>query len=106
RQRARHVVVGVQAAEEEGAAVEVDDEAVVFRGVWGVDAHGHVTGGRPGGEVLHRVQRQPLLGRRDLCLLGGAHRGGVEGTGRRGGQARQDLGGLGGQRQVSRHGLG
>src|SRR5690606_41244174 len=52
------------------------------------------------GEVLHRVQRQPLLGRRDLCLLGGAGGGRGVGTGRRGGQARRDRG----DRGVQRHG--
>ena len=98
REGTRDVVVRLEAAEEEGAAVEVDEHAGCRLGGRRVDAHRHVAVRRGRRRVLDRVERQPLLEGRDVRLLVGPHRGRVERTGRWRGQGGEDPGDLGVQR--------
>ena len=61
---AAHVVVGVQAAQEERCAVQVDDHPVGVLLGGRVDPDRDLAGGRGQDTVLHVVQREPVLHRR------------------------------------------
>lgn len=94
RQRTRDVVVRLQAAEEEGATVEVDQHAVGVGLVRRVDAYGNVAGRGGHGGVRHGVERQTLVHGGDVRLVRGAYRDRVERPLGRGGQTGEELGDL------------
>ena len=73
-----NVVVGVQAAQEERAAVEVHQQAVGIRVDRRVDPHGHVAGWGRGRDIIDGVQRESVRERSDVCGLARAHGGRVQ----------------------------